>query len=126
MNLVIPPTESTPKVDCNSASGKFSLEGKSYAENAHAFYDPIVAWLNEVYLPAPAPHTHFDIRLEYYNTSSTFALLGVLRKMEELLEKGSVVTVNWHYHELDTDVEETGMDIRNLSKLNVELVCHHD
>lgn len=126
MNFAILPTDATPRVDCNSASGKFILEGKSYAENAHAFYDPIVAWLNEVYLPAPAPHTHLDIRLEYYNTSSTFALLGVLRKLEELLDRGLKVTVHWHFHELDTDVEETGIDIRNLSKLQVELVSHSE
>lgn len=126
MNYFVPPTESTPKVECHSSSGKFVLEGKSYAENANAFYDPWIRWLNDVYLSGPAAHTELDIRLEYYNTSSTFALIGVLRKLEELLERGHTVTVRWHYHELDTDVEETGMDIRLLSKLTVDLVAYKD
>lgn len=126
MIFAVAPTEHTPELRMDSRTGDFSIVGKSYAEDANAFFGPVFNWLEKIYLPSPAPKTTVEIRLEYYNTSNILAIFKMLRKLEELVSKGLPVTVNWYFNELDTDVEETGMDLQQMSSLHVELISYKE
>ncbi len=109
-NLNIAGGGKNPTVNLNAAEGTIELIGRSIPENAVDFYKPIYAWL-DAYLKAPSPNTKVDIRLEYFNTSSSKCLLDVFKKIEKLeKEKTSSVTVNWYYEVDDEDMLEAGED----------------
>lgn len=109
-NLIIDGGVKTPKVTLDAASGKFEMSGRSIPENAVDFYKPIYEWLDN-YTAAPKEKTTLDIRLEYFNTSSSKCLLDVFKKVEKL-EKANAgsVTVNWYYETDDEDMLEAGED----------------
>jgi hypothetical protein len=126
MIYAVAPTDYTPKLHLDSVTGTFSIEGKTYTEDAHAFYGPVLDWFERNYLPSPAVHTSVEVKLEYYNTSNILAVFSMLRKLEPLVRKGLNVTVKWYYNDLDTDVEETGMDLQAVSELKVELIPYKE
>jgi hypothetical protein len=119
--LIIEPGLKTPSIRC-LPGGTVVLEGKSIPENAVAFYQPVYEWLAR-YVQQPAAETTVEVRLEYFNTSSSKCLLDVFRKLEPLHQSGrSAVTVRWHYEEADEDMMEAGDDYRTIVKLGFELV----
>lgn len=101
-DLQIDPGRNTPLIDFNT-SGKLVLAGSAHAENAKEFFDPIIAWVEEL----NAPEVDFDLILEYINTSSAKKLLELLQKLER---SNSIQTarINWYYQEWDEESLETG------------------
>lgn len=126
MTYSVAQTEYTPSIHLNGTTGQFSVVGKSYTENADAFFHPVLSWIEKHYLHSPAALTLVEMRLEYYNTSNIIGIIAMLRKLEPLAERGLTVILKWYYNELDTDVMETGMDIKDVSGLQVELIPYKD
>lgn len=119
--LEIEATPKTPMVDFDPESGVLKLEGRSIPENAFQFYEPILQWLDEYVNNAP-PSTELVFKLDYFNTSSSKALLSMFRKLEKLLEAGKQVKIKWYYEEGDEDMKEAGIGYSNLVKVPIELV----
>jgi hypothetical protein len=98
-------------------NGHFLIEGKSTLENSKVFYEPVIKWLNEYYLQ-PADNINVDIKLEYFNTSSSKFILDIFRILEKLqINKLSKVHINWYYEEDDQDIEEAGMDYESIVRV---------
>ncbi len=119
-NLFIQPTSKTPKVVLNADINVFEISGRSIPEDAVGFYKKILGWLDE-YAKNPNPQTHFKLRLEYFNTSSSKCLLDILRRLEKMYKEGHDVKVTWYYDEDDEDMQETGEDYKALVDLPFEL-----
>ena len=100
-NITIDPTNITPMADFNQ-NGILKLEGRSFPENASAFFDPLTKFVREL----KVPHVNFDINLEYINTASSKKILFLLTALEQNDDIGSI-QVNWHYEEGDDDSVET-------------------
>lgn len=73
-NYVLEGTPKSPQVNFNAETGVLLLSGRSIPENAREFYRPMIEWV-EKYNTSPKQQTTFDICLEYFNTSSSKALL---------------------------------------------------
>ncbi|MGB3180830.1 MAG: DUF1987 domain-containing protein [Cyclobacteriaceae bacterium] len=114
-------TPKTPKLQFNGSTGKFEVSGRSIPENSIEHYRPLLTWL-ENYLHEPAEHTHLIIRLEYFNTSSSKCLVEIFRKLERLSDKGHDTSVTWYYDEEDEDMEESGLDFKEIIRLPIEMV----
>tara|TARA_B110000881_G_C18504275_1_gene478653 strand:+ start:567 stop:953 length:387 start_codon:yes stop_codon:yes gene_type:complete len=100
----------TPTVKLDLENGTILLSGRCIPENAVDFYRPIYEWLDE-YHSVAKENTTVEIRLEYFNTSSSKCLLDVFKKVEKLQNEGlSVVKVNWYYETDDEDMLEAGED----------------
>ncbi|MCR9172234.1 MAG: DUF1987 domain-containing protein [bacterium] len=109
-NLVIEGTAKTPTVEFDASEGKIVLKGRSIPENSIEFYRPMQDWLKE-YSIAPAVKTVVDIRLEYFNTSSSKCILDFFKSLESIKSAGnSDVTVNWYFETDDEDMQEAGED----------------
>ena len=107
-NLSIEAGSKTPKVTLNKDTDVIELSGRSIPENAVEFYKPIYGWLDS-YVQNPNAKTAVEIRLEYFNTSSSKCLLDVLKKLETLEKRNAgAVLVNWYYEEDDEDMLEAG------------------
>ncbi len=119
-NLVLEKTQRTPEV-VFQANGSLLIRGRSIPENSIEFYNPIFDWLDQ-YIQAPAPSTQFDVKLEYFNTSSAKCLVEIFRKLEKLPKAGTPVKVNWFYEEEDEDMQYSGKDFIDIINLPIELI----
>ncbi|MFP4023816.1 MAG: DUF1987 domain-containing protein [Thiohalospira sp.] len=101
-DLIIKETEKTPSVAL-STNGVLKIEGRSIPEDAASFFRPILDWTKEF----TAEEIRVDIKLEYFNTSSSKFILEMLRLLENNPENKNIL-VNWFYEEGDLDVLESG------------------
>ncbi len=118
--LIIPPKEDTPSVTFDREQGVFEIGHRSLPENAIAFYEPLLSWLNE-YRQNPLPKTVFSFKLEYFNTASAKQLAKILLLLEELSKEKEVV-IKWYYLKDDTDMHATGVRFSKLLKMPFEFV----
>lgn len=101
-DLIIKETEKTPSVAL-SLSGILKIEGRSIPEDAAKFFKPLLDWTKDF----SAPEIRVDIKLEYFNTSSSKFILEMLRLLENNPNNSNIL-VNWFYEEGDLDVLESG------------------
>ena len=108
-NINIEGTPKTPEVKFSGSDGQFEISGRSIPENSVEFYNGILTWLDN-YSATPQEKTIMDVKLEYFNTSSSKCILDVFKKLESLKKSGSDVVVNWFYEADDEDMLEAGED----------------
>lgn len=99
----------TPEVNFSASSGVLEIGGRSIPENSVDFYNSILMWLDR-YSEAPHSNTVMDVKLEYFNTSSSKCILDVFKKLEALKSAGHDVSINWFYEADDEDMLEAGED----------------
>ena len=107
--LIIGSSPKTPHVIFNADTGELLLEGRSIPENSLEFYVPLMEWL-EFYSHEVQAETIVQMKLEYFNTSSSKCILDFFRKLEIISKRGNKVTVNWYFEEDDEDMLEAGED----------------
>ncbi|MBW7866764.1 MAG: DUF1987 domain-containing protein [Brumimicrobium sp.] len=115
-NFKLEGTSKTPAVDFNAANGILELKGRSIPENSVEFYQQLNNWVTE-YGNTPHATTVFNVKLEYFNTSSSKCLLDFFKLLEKLNEKGTSVEIKWFYEEDDEDMEEAGEDYNAIVSL---------
>jgi hypothetical protein len=103
--LIIQATEATPHVHFDSSKGVMEIKGVSYEEDAHAFYQPLIRWL-DIYKNQPLPDTVLNIYFKYFNTATSKALYEVLLKFQEVKTQGASVIINWYYDAGDDDMRD--------------------
>lgn len=101
-DLIIKETEKTPSVAL-STNGVLKIEGRSIPEDAASFFRPLLEWTKDF----TAEEIRVDIKLEYFNTSSSKFILEMLRILENNTNNKNIL-VNWFYEEGDLDVLESG------------------
>jgi hypothetical protein len=111
-----------PHVHFNADTEHCLIEGESYLEDAFEFYDNLIKWFEEYF--QAHQQVVLDFRLSYFNTSSSRALVDLIRALKLQQEKGKKVTINWYYPEPDYDdmrlegedfMHETGMELNFIS-----------
>ena len=120
-SLIIEGSPKTPNINFDGNEGSFLISGRSIPENSLDFYKPILEWL-DAYIGEPKELTTVDIRLEYFNTSSSKCLLDVFKKLETLYKRGQKVSVNWCYESDDEDMLEAGEDYQSIIKIPFTMV----
>jgi hypothetical protein len=118
---VLDGTVKTPDVSFDNTSGVLELRGRSIPENSVEFYGPLNTWLDE-YAKAPATKTVMDVKLEYFNTSSSKCILDLFKKLEKMNGNSTQVTVNWYYEAYDEDMAEAGEDYRAIIELPFAII----
>lgn len=114
-------TPKTPKLDFNPAADTFLISGRSIPENSIEFYKPLLDWLDN-YVNNPKESTNFEIKLEYFNTSSSKCLVEIFRKLEKISENGHKISIDWYYDEEDEDMQESGEDFKEIIKIPFKMV----
>ncbi|MFT7156860.1 MAG: hypothetical protein ACI8Q1_001875 [Parvicella sp.] len=120
-SLLIESTDTTPRVDFNLETGVFAIEGKAITNDAESFFNPVLEWLSE-YIKRPSELTEVNIKLDYFNISSSKRILFVFYKLNELIEAGKKITVNWFYHIDEDDMYEVGQDFAFMVKIPFEFI----
>ncbi len=120
-DLFIDPSPFTPLVRAQAAQGEISLSGRAMPEDGDQFFRPLFEWIDG-YLETPAPTTQIEIRLDYFNSSSSKYLLLLLRKFEALAQQGQTVSAKWYYDPEDEDTLEFIEQLDGLLSLVIEAI----
>ncbi len=119
-NLEVAETITTPAISFNSSTGRLFINGKSIPENVFDFYTPILSWIDE-YSAVPNSQTVLELKLEYFNTSSSKRIFDIMKRMEKLaMSDLSKVTIIWYYEEDDEDIYFAGNDYKAILNQKVD------
>jgi len=114
-------TPKTPTIKYDDQLATLLLAGRSIPENAIDFYKPLLDWLDG-YANGSNPGLTLNVKLEYFNTSSSKCILDVFKKLEGLSKAGKQVAVKWHYEEDDEDMLEAGEDYDAIIDIDFEMI----
>jgi hypothetical protein len=120
-NLKLEGSAKTPTVTFDAGGGTLELKGRSIPENSVEFYKPLNDWI-DAYGASPKAVTTVDIKLEYFNTSSSKCILDLFKQLEGLNGKGTEVKVNWYFEEDDEDMEEAGEDYQAIINIPFNMI----
>lgn len=120
-NILRESSAKTPAINFDAKSGVLLLKGRSIPENSIEFYKPLNDWL-DLYVEKPLDETTIDMKLEYFNTSSSKCILDLLKRLEKINQAGSKVSVNWYFESEDEDMEEAGEDYQAIIKLPFKMI----
>lgn len=126
--LIIEATDNSPRVVFDPARNVFEMSGESRPENVDKFYSPLIHWM-ESYSQEAAHQTTgskkatLDLKLEYFNTSSSKFILNLLAIIRDIQSKNKgVFEVRWFYDKYDLDMKEAGEEFIRLLNLQMSLV----
>lgn len=111
----------TPSIDFNGDTGVLELRGRSIPENSIEFFKPLNDWLDN-YGNAPKSTTSINVKLEYFNTSSSKCILDLFKRLEKLNGNSTEVSVNWYFEKDDEDMEEAGEDYQAIVGLPFKII----
>ncbi len=114
-------TFETPTITFDLEGGTLEIIGRSIPENPIEFYHPLFDAL-EKYEKLSKASTSVNIKLEYYNSSSSKVILDMLKKLEHIHESGNHVTINWFYEEADENMLLAGEDYKLIIKLPFKMI----
>ena len=116
-------TRTTPGIDLNLEQGSIKLMGRSSPENSVVFYTPVI---NALKSNQELSHLDVDIRLEYFNTSSSKCLYDIFKQLKRMETTGTELNINWYYEPMDEDMFEAGEDYSDLLDLEFNFVEQED
>lgn len=119
-SLIIEETHDTPKIILDKSKGVFEISGRSLPENAVKFYSPVLKWMEE-YIVAPNQATHFEFKLDYFNSASTKKIFEVITILEKLSSNSLPVTVIWYHTKDDELIRNRGLEIKEMVELPFEV-----
>lgn len=118
-NIHLEGTPKTPTVKFDGGAGTLELSGRSIPENSIEFYKPLLEWIDK-YSSSPKSKTDVNIKLEYFNTSSSKCILDVFKKLETV--KNTEMVINWYYEEDDEDMLEAGEDYQAIISIPFKMI----
>jgi hypothetical protein len=115
-----------PTVDFNAQTGVCTISGKSYLEDTNGFYLVLLEWLDQYFNEVGKP-IQFNLRLSYYNTSSSRSVLDIFDLLKIYEENGGEVEVNWYCRDIDYEVVlEEVEDYMDESDLKINVISYTD
>lgn len=118
--LNIKATSDTPEIVLDAISGTFEISQRCFPEDAVGFFSSSIEWIKN-YAKTPNPSTHFNFKLEYFNTSSSKQIFKILLLLQEL-SKNNEVIISWHYNKEDSDMLSSGERYSKLLQFKFDMV----
>ena len=113
--ILIGATQKSPLVHMDANKGLIEISGRSTPEDTDKVFGPIIHWI-EQYVKEPQKKTVVNFHFEYFNSSTTKALMRLINKLQTIKKNESIeLEINWLY--FDEDMLEYGQDFEELSGL---------
>jgi len=110
----------TPLIHLDSGKGLIELKGRSTPEDIDKIYLPVMGWLDS-YIKGPKQKTIVNFHFEYFNSSTTKALMRLINKLVVIHKQGkTVLEINWLYY--DEDMLEYGEDFEELTGIKFNFI----
>lgn len=128
--LKIEPTTSSFAVDLDIEKGEFRFSGESRPENAPRFFEPILSWLNNFKQLKTKETTLYNLKVifnfDYFNSTSTKYIVDIAKLLKTIDDLPHVeVKTEWHYKEIDEDIEESGRELIDWTNLDIKLIPYN-
>tara|TARA_B110000285_G_C14999977_1_gene550917 strand:- start:625 stop:1008 length:384 start_codon:yes stop_codon:yes gene_type:complete len=111
----------TPTIHFDGDTGVLEFSGRSIPENSVEFFAPLNDWLED-YQNHPKGETVVDMKLEYFNTSSSKCILDFFKRLEKINGHSTKVRINWYFEKDDEDMAEAGEDYGAIVSLPFEII----
>lgn len=115
------------KIEAYADKGIITISGSllnipsdSGSGSTSKLYQDFLNWLNE-YAESPAPRTSVEFSIFYADTPSTFFLSKVCEKLTEIARRAKV-HATWVYHPEDETILDLGLDLKEASFVELELI----
>lgn len=118
--LQIEGTAKTPFVSFDG-DGVLEMRGRSIPENSIEFFQPLIDWVDS-YGRTNTQKVQVDMKLEYFNTSSSKCILDLFKRLEHIESANADVIVNWYFETGDEDMEEAGEDYAAIVGLKFNII----
>jgi len=115
-----PETEDRPWVVLDKEKNTFEIGGRSLPENSEDFYFPIKQWLID-YAVLPNKLTHFNFKLDYFNSASARKLIEILMLLKKIDQGDNDVKITWYTEKDDLILKKKGQEILSLIELPFEM-----
>ena len=112
---------STPNVEFNAETGNCTISGEAFMEQPYSFYKPLFSWV-ELYIKEVKKPLSLDIKLTYFNTSSSKFVLDLVRMLRKYQLMGGVVSVRWFLRQSDEDMQEEIEDFTAVTGLKIQII----
>lgn len=112
-------TKMTPQIELDPDKKVYSLTGNSRPENPMQFYKPMFDWLNS-YFESATEKMNFEVRMDYFNTSTSKILLDLFELFEKYAESKDIHVI-WYYQSDDEEMQEAGEELLDLVELSHEI-----
>jgi hypothetical protein len=119
--LELKATAKTPEVLFNAQSGVMIIKGRAIPLETEEFWGPVLKWFY-AYATDPKPQTKFIFDMEYFNISSSKQILFLLHKLNDLLEVGFDVDIEWRYSKGDVEMKEAGSDFSCMVNIPIAMI----
>lgn len=122
--IEITATLRTPTVKLNGDTNELFIQGRCIPDLPVDFFHPltddILSYLNYLRATKRYQKDRFvvNIHLEYINMSSLKHLISLFRQMQKLID----IKINWFCNKWDTDMIETGEDIKSILEIPVKVI----
>ena len=114
--LRIEASEQTPLVILDKENSKMEIRGYSFPDTAHEFYGKIIEWFKE-YGKNPNPETTLIFDFKYVNSTSVKFINDILKKLDDIVEKGETASVEWFFDADDEDIQQLGSVLKEFHKV---------
>lgn len=112
-----------PNVEFYAKTGHMLISGESFLEETAEFYSPLVIWVSQYISETTLNNITFDIKLEYFNTSTSKWLLRILTTLKEFEEqRDGKITINWYYDADDVDMLDEIEDYEEDAELEINRI----
>lgn len=101
-------------------NGDFLISGNSIPDDADEFYFQIIKYIAEFI--KLKRNIRFTFKFIYYNTASKRYLNRIMNLMQDAKKLKIDVNIFWYYSILDEDMQEMGMDFKEIYELNIKLI----
>ena len=110
--LKIEATKSSPEISFDSEDNLLEIKGVSYPANIEEVYAPVFSWLENYLEQLEDQEVAVNMEIIYFNSGSSMIFTDFFRKLENSVNKGKKISVNWIYEEDDEDSLEFGEDFQ--------------
>lgn len=127
-NLLLEKTKSTPAIQFDTISKVLKISGESFPENTAKFYSPVLEWL-KVYIEQLDADTEVTVEFDiiYFNSSTSKIFMTIFDMLEDAVENGKRICVNWRCDEKNETAIECGEEFKeDLDVLPFNLIIKGD
>ncbi len=110
-----------PSVNFNVNTGVCEISGESYMEDTSLFYLNLTNWI-EQYISEIGKPIILNIKLTYFNTSSSKALFDIFATLKTYQLTGTSVTINWYLDKDDIDMNEEVDDFKQEIEIDINKI----
>jgi hypothetical protein len=111
-SIFIKGTKRTPEIFFK-INGFLTINGVSIPEDANEFYRSTMEWLDK-YEKLDPENINLKINFVYINTTSTFIILKILRKIMSVCKSKETLKITWTYESDDQDMYDQGKVLEKL------------